>query len=131
MKYRSITAVGYGDRQEQKEVNDPFLVACPRCGSRAGFECQTKSGFRSEVHADRWKAIGVSRPSLEDIDGAWWLTKQRKMRILMKNQAHERLENMKIQLNAAKQAPPGPERNERIANLRARLLAAREQARAS
>jgi hypothetical protein len=88
MQYRSKTSVGYGERQEQKEVNNPFLVECPRCGSPAGFDCKTKSGVGSPVHKDRWKAIGISKPSLEDIDGAWWLSKNREMQLLK-----ERIEN--------------------------------------
>ncbi len=42
--------------------------------------------------------------------------------------ANERVENLKIKLDATKQSPAGPEKNERLASLRARLQAAREQA---
>lgn len=38
----------------------------------------------------------------------------------------ERIENLKAQIEATEKSPPGPEKTERLANLRLRLASARE-----
>ena len=39
------------------------LVDCPKCGSKAGYDCQTPSGRKAKTpHGERGKALSVQRP---------------------------------------------------------------------
>lgn len=50
----------------------PSAVACPFCGADIGVECTTKAGYGARTHASRWRAIGVSEPSHDDLDRDYW-----------------------------------------------------------
>jgi len=48
---------------------DPLSVECPRCGRAPKWGCVAKSHtglWAAATHAARWKAVGVSRPTVDD-----------------------------------------------------------------
>lgn len=46
---------------------DPFTVECRKCGARVHFQCRTPTGFVARIHKERWRDIGVKKPTLEQI----------------------------------------------------------------
>lgn len=58
----------------------PLDVVCPRCHAPVGFECQTTTGFQAlRTHAGRWRAVGVARPTMEDLERDYADYKNRKL----------------------------------------------------
>lgn len=52
----------------------PLDAICPRCGAAAGSGCfsqSIKGTFSAKTHATRWRAVGVDRPTDEDLSRAW------------------------------------------------------------
>jgi len=52
----------------------PRDVPCPLCGAAIGVGCQTRtgSGHEARTHAQRWRAVGVMKPSNEDRGREYW-----------------------------------------------------------
>lgn len=55
--------------------SDPFIVACPRCGSTEHFPCRTPTGFRAGIHKERWRMIGIKKPTPNQIVALYALSK--------------------------------------------------------
>ncbi len=51
--------------------NNPYKVSCPKCGAAIDSDCQTPSGCSSRTHTARWKAVGISKPKLDQIQEAY------------------------------------------------------------
>lgn len=46
----------------------PLDVACPRCNAAPDSKCCTATGWPSLTHVARWKAVGISKPTAEDLE---------------------------------------------------------------
>jgi hypothetical protein len=49
----------------------PSSVRCPFCTVPPGRRCMTAKDYETATHAARWKAIGILKPSLDDLMADW------------------------------------------------------------
>jgi len=68
----------------------PLDVACPLCGAAIGAQCRTKSGYSAAPHAPRWRAVGVLKPSQEDLLRDYWDGERRKLEAIKARQSARR-----------------------------------------
>ena len=51
----------------------PRDVLCPLCGAGIGVGCSsTRTGYGARTHAQRWRSVGVVKPSIEDCSRDYW-----------------------------------------------------------
>lgn len=63
---------------------DPLSVVCPRCAARPRFGCHAISDtghWAANTHAARWKAIGIKKPTGEQLVAAFRLAKQHRLEL--------------------------------------------------
>lgn len=68
----------------------PLDIVCPHCKAAVGYRCSNGRGFNASTHLSRWKAIGITNPSDDDLK-ANYLDGERRIR----NRIEERYTNIK------------------------------------